>query len=272
MAEKSQKISLNFSYPHGRWSIFNDGTAYGKFLERNSSQISLLNEIENQFKNTEERDFALFRQKPLGATILALQVAAFEDYLRELYKDIRKIKDIEEYFIHINCISSDNYNEYFKIGNVEKLNKVFEQTLGFKPINSEDKQSIEDRVTIRHIVFHFWGIANEEKAKKLESGRYSVLAGEEICPNFDTLKEENEFFLGIARRVNENIYKSVLLATVCQLDDGWDIRLPEIIIDMLSVFGFFGHRIPSDVTVGKTDIEIRKMYLNECVNDIKSWI
>jgi hypothetical protein len=268
----TEKVIFPF-VPVGEWTITRPFTSPGLFVYRHLQALDLLDfpDFGDGDMTREQRREALDRhvnlQRPLTAIVIFLNVVALEDFIRDFGMRLSNIETLDTYFPNISALrltpqrpnpdkpSKQLDKDPAPLMDFEKLNELYSSSIGVSPINITDFPRLYDLTIIRHCIAHNGSMIREVDLPRFQY--YSIIANHVINPPTDFVKETCSFLYKTGRHYEHSIRDIIFETVIKSLNTDWDETKPQILLDLIQLFNFFG-KIPTSPNIFSEDREVRE--------------
>lgn len=245
----------------GEVSVFRPNTAPGLFAYRHFQADNLLHfpDFGDGDMPREQRRAALTNavehHQPLSAVVIFLNMVALEDFLRDLGARLAEIPGFSDFFPNASKLVAPRISKpskpYARLDkepissylDFEKLNRLFDNCLGTRPIDPSFFARLYDLALLRHTIAHHGSIIR--KIDVLRFRYFEVRAGHLINPPLEFVKETCHFVYQVGRNFELQLQARVFSKITSVLPPTWQVQPPQILIDLIEVFSYFG-KIPQD--------------------------
>jgi len=247
--------------PVSEWSVCRPFTAPGLFAYRHGQAVGLLEfpDFAQGDLNAEQRraalDRAVLRQRPLAALGIFLNVVAFEDFIRDLGARLADIDGLSKYFPKIGNLrliprAVDPSRPFARLDkdpveflDFDKVNSKYLNCLEIEPIPRPEFTRLYDLVLVRHTVAHHGALFRAVDVDRFQY--YTVTPGRLINPPIAFVRDTCMYVYKIGRTFENAVRDRVLSHVLPQLDKSWWANPPQILLDMIEVFNYFGKLVTS---------------------------
>jgi hypothetical protein len=209
----------------------------------------------NAEQRREALDRAVLRQRPLAALGIFLNVVAFEDFIRDLGARLADIDGLSKYFPKIGDLrliprAADPSRPFARLDNdpvkfldFDKVNSKYLNCLGIEPIPRPEFTRLYDLVLVRHTVAHHGALFRAVDVDRFQY--YTVTPGRLINPPIAFVRDTCMYVYKIGRTFENAVRDRVLSHVLPHLDKSWSANPPQILLDMIEVFNYFGKLVTS---------------------------
>jgi hypothetical protein len=285
--------------PLAEWNAFNTGTASGMFAYRQMQAINLLNLPDygggdlDEGQRKEALRWAVSLKRPLAALSLFLGVVALEDFIRDLATRLADTPSCQVIFPNLIDLRAKPVSrapdKMFKrldsdpagILDPENINEAFKAAVGIEPVPAQEFWHLRDLALLRHTVAHHGGVIRQIDYPRF--AHFIVAPGRVINPPLEFVKAELTYLYGLGRHIELRIRSGVFGRFLAAAGSGWSQNVPDEVVELIELFGFFGHFESTGVSMryseegselrnrqqAETD-RIRNVILHKCIANLTS--
>jgi hypothetical protein len=248
------------------WNGLRTNSASGLFAYRHLQAVHLLESPDfcGGDMTHEQRSDALRRavnhHKPLTALAIFLGVVALEDFVRDFGARMADNIHVRLNFPALEELRAKPIlrpaNQAFMrldtdptgVVDPQKVNDLFQKSLGVEPIPAPEYARLRDLALIRHTVAHHAAVVRSIDVPRFQY--YILRPGQVINPPVDFVKETLTYLYRIGRAIEEAVMSRVFKAILPSLGTNWWNARPTELLELIEFFDFFGFLEPAVGPVG----------------------